>query len=154
MVNVAELLTPEQVLAGARATSKRRVLEQLAELLLKGEAGLALSQIVEALTIRERLGATGLGKGIALPHGRLKQITRPTGAFLQLVQPIPFDAPDDQGVDLFFALLVPEQATDEHLRILAHLARLFSEVPLRQQLRETADPAVLYRILTEYSGNS
>jgi PTS system nitrogen regulatory IIA component len=149
-VDIAELLKPECIASGVRVSSKRRVLEQLAELLVRGDPGLTTAHIFEGLLARERLGGTGLGKGIALPHGRMKGSQRAVGAFLQLVQAIPFDAIDNAPVDLFFALVVPEQATDEHLRILAYLARMFSDPALCQRLRAAQGASALHQVITTW----
>ncbi|CAK0748753.1 phosphotransferase system enzyme IIA(Ntr) [Gammaproteobacteria bacterium] len=150
-MDIAEFLKPECIATGVRASSKRRVLELLAELLAKGEQGLTTPQIFEGLLTRERLGGTGLGKGIALPHSRMKGSQRVVGAFLQLTNGISFDAIDNAKVDLFFALVVPDQATDEHLRILAHLAHLFSDPDLRQRLREAHGANAIHEIITTWN---
>ncbi|CAK0775138.1 phosphotransferase system enzyme IIA(Ntr) [Gammaproteobacteria bacterium] len=149
-MDIAEFLSPECIATGIRASSKRRVLELLAEALAKGDPGLNTQQVFDGLLARERLGGTGLGKGIALPHSRMKGGQRVIGAFLQLTKGIAFDAIDNATVDLFFALVVPDQATDEHLRILAHLARMFSDSELRQCLREAQGAVAIHKLITTW----
>jgi PTS system nitrogen regulatory IIA component len=127
--------------------NKGRLLELLGGLLASGQAALTARQITDSLSKRERLGSTGLGRGIALPHGRLGQGSRVTGAFIRLKQGVDFDAFDRQPVDLVFGLLVPEQFTDEHLKILAYLAEMFSDQAFCQQLRQAdTDQALLERL--------
>lgn len=114
--------------------SKKRVLEQAAHLLAQSDSELG-EGIFERLLERERLGSTGLAGGVALPHARMPGIQQTRGAFLKLAQPVDFDSMDGQPVDLVFALLVPEEATKEHLELLAELARLFHDPALRDKLR-------------------
>jgi PTS system nitrogen regulatory IIA component len=118
------------------ASSKKRVLEQAARLLAVGADEPTSEQIFERLLERERLGSTGLAGGVALPHARIAGISETRGAFLRLAEPVDFDALDGQPVDLVFALLVPEEANDEHLQLLARLASMFNEEELRGRLRE------------------
>lgn len=117
------------------ASSKKRVLERAARLLAGGGSEPDTEQIFERLLERERLGSTGLAGGVALPHARMPGIEQSRGAFLRLAEPVDFDALDGQPVDLVFALLVPEEATEEHLRLLARLAALFNDETLRERLR-------------------
>jgi len=114
--------------------SKKRVLEQAAQLLSRGDNELGVG-IFERLLERERLGSTGLGEGVALPHARMPGITESRASFLRLSEPVDFDSIDGEPVDLVYALLVPENATEEHLKLLAELARLFHDPALRKQLR-------------------
>lgn len=109
--------------------------------MLEGASGLSRGQVTESLLARERLGSTGLGQAVAIPHGRVKGLRIAVGAFLRLRAPIPFDAPDNQPVSLVFVLLVPERASDLHLQILSELAQMFSDRELRRQL--TAAPNAL-----------
>ncbi len=94
----------------------------------------------DSLFAREKLGSTGLGQGIAIPHGRIKGLKEAVGAFVRMKQPIPFDAPDGQPVNLIFVLLVPDRATDLHLQILSELAQMFSDKPFRERLLASATP--------------
>lgn len=145
---VAELLPLCNVVADLEAGSKRELLEKLGALFEAGNAQLARAKIVDSLAAREKLGSTAMGHGIAIPHGRIKGLHETVGAFVRLKTPLPFDAPDGQPVNLLFALLVPQQATDMHLLILSELAQLFSEKPLREGLRSAPDAATLHRLLT------
>jgi PTS system nitrogen regulatory IIA component len=129
------------------ASSKKRILEQAARLLAVGAEEPTAEQIFERLLERERLGSTGLAGGVALPHARIAGIEDTRGAFLRLAEPVDFDALDGQPVDLVFALLVPEDANDEHLQLLARLASMFNEGELRERLRE-ADANEARAILT------
>src|SRR5204862_8339928 len=123
---VAKLLAPDHVLVDLPASSKKRLFEQ-AGLLFENHDGLARSLVFDSLFARERLGSTGLGQGVAIPHGRIKSLKEALGAFIRLAQPIPFDAPDAAPVTLVFVLLVPGEATETHLRILYGLAPVFSD---------------------------
>ncbi|CAK0741149.1 nitrogen PTS system EIIA component [Gammaproteobacteria bacterium] len=153
-MDITEFLKPERIVTGARASSKRRVLELLAELLAKDNQGFDSCQILEGLFERECLGGTGLGNGIALPHSRIKGGERIVGAFLQLAQGISFEAIDNEKVDLFFALLVPDQASNEYLLIISRLARMFSDPQFRQRLRKTRDADAIHElIITTWQGN-
>lgn len=143
------LITGERVRAAAEVTSKKRLIEQVADLLataLPADTGAAA--VFDRLVERERLGSTGLGQGVALPHARVSGISRPVGAFVQVRGPVPFDAADDRPVDLAFGLLVPDEATDEALALLAHLAGMFSDPALRTALREAQTPERLHALLT------
>ena len=132
------------------ASSKKRVLEQAARLLAGTADEPEAEQIFERLLERERLGSTGLAGGVALPHARMPGIENSRGAFLQLAQAVEFDALDGSPVDLVFALLVPENANEEHLQLLAKLAGMFNEEELRERLR-VAEAEEAIAILT---GNS
>jgi len=129
------------------ASSKKRALEQAARLLATGTDTPAAEQIFEHLLERERLGSTGLAGGVALPHARMPEIENSRGAFLQLTEPVEFDALDGEPVDLVFALLVPENATEQHLRLLAGLAEMFNDAAVRERLRN-ADAGEAIAILT------
>ena len=120
------------------ARSKKRVFVQ-AGMLFETHLGLARSVVFDSLFAREKLGSTGLGQGIAIPHGRIKGLKQAAGAFLRLATPVPFDSPDGRPVNLLFILLVPEQATEEHLQILSELAQRFSERPFRDKLMAAPD---------------
>lgn len=130
---LANLLSAGQVLLDLDASSKKRVFEQ-AGLLFESHLGVARSVIFDSLFAREKLGSTGLGQGIAIPHGRIKGLKQAAGAFIRLQHPVPFDSPDGRPVNLLFVLLVPEQATEQHLQILSELAQRFSERTFREAL--------------------
>ncbi|HDK37774.1 MAG TPA: PTS sugar transporter subunit IIA [Thiolapillus brandeum] len=140
-----DLLQLDQISLSNNATSKKRALEVVAELLAAGTNTPSAEAIYEKLLDRERLGSTGMSHGIALPHARIKGINKPTGAFLRLSKGIDFDSLDNKPVDLVFGLLVPEQATEVHLELLAELARLFNKPQLCAQIRQaTSDEQVLH----------
>jgi PTS system nitrogen regulatory IIA component len=143
---LSPLLSPARVALDVQAHDKKALFARVAELLEAG-SGLTRSQIVDSLTARERMGSTGLGQGIAIPHGRVKGLRDATGAFLRLAQPIAFDAPDDRPVSLVFVLLVPERATDVHLQILSNLAEMFSNRDLRAQLACAPDVQEIERLI-------
>jgi PTS system nitrogen regulatory IIA component len=143
-------LEPSSISIADSASSKKRILEQAARLLAGSADEPSTEQIFERLFERERLGSTGLAGGVALPHARMPGIEESRGAFLRLAEPIDFDALDGQPVDLVFALLVPEDANDEHLQLLARLATMFNEQELRDRLR-TAEAEQAMAILTGQS---
>ena len=140
MNRLASILPPEQVLVSVDVTSKKRAFEE-AGLLFENLHGLNRSLVADSLFSRERLGSTGLGHGVAIPHGRIKGLKSPMAAIMQLAHPIGFDAPDEQSVNLLIFLLVPEAATQKHLEILSEIAEMLSDAPLREKLliSETAD---------------
>jgi PTS system nitrogen regulatory IIA component len=151
-MQLLDVLARDRVLGDLRAPSKKRVLERAARL-LAGEGGAELERAAfEAMVAREHLGSTGLGQGVAIPHGRVAIDMAPTAAFLRLKQPVEFDAPDGEPVDLILALLVPEHFTDQHLSLLAQVAELFSVPEIVAELRSAADGPALYRILAERAG--
>ena len=131
----ANFLTTDRISSQSTAASKKRVLEELGGLLAASTEGLVKDRVFDKLLERERLGSTGLGQGIALPHARIKGVEDARGALVQLRSGIDFDALDDQPVDLVFGLLVPEEATQEHLDLLAKLATLFSDADFCDSLR-------------------
>jgi len=146
---VAKLLASDHVLVDLPASSKKRLFEQ-AGLLFENHDGLARSIVYDSLFARERLGSTGLGQGVAIPHGRIKGLKEALGAFIRLAQPIPFDAPDGAPVMLVFVLLVPEKATEKHLQILSELAQMFSDKALRDEMTAAPDAAALHRLVTSW----
>lgn len=133
-----QFLVVERICSGVDVTSKKRLLQALAELLAEGDAALTKEAVFDCLLERERLGSTGLGHGIALPHSRIKEVKGARCAFIQLRQGIAYDAIDDQPVDLALALLVPEDANETHLQLLSALAAMFSNERLRRDLRAAA----------------
>ena len=134
-MNITDLLEPERIIICSDAGSKKRLLESLAARLAECTPYTTKHDIFDALVNREKLGSTGLGKGVAIPHGRMPSITAPVGAFLKLEKPVDFDASDGQPVDLVFALLVPEESTEEHLRVLSTIAEIFSNPSVCTALR-------------------
>lgn len=152
-MNFVNLLFPERVRCGVLVTSKKRSLEVLSVLLAQTEGEPTDRTIFEHLIGRERLGSTGLGKGVALPHARVDGIDEARGALIKLDQPVDFDAIDKQPVDLLFALVVPKHFTDEHLRILAALAELFSEHPFCERLRSSQNAEELYRHIMHWQAS-
>jgi PTS system nitrogen regulatory IIA component len=142
-------LVEERIGCNVEAASKKRVLEQLGQRLAEAVPDLNQDMVFDALLERERLGSTGLGKGIALPHARMPQITQALAAFVQLPEGIDFDAIDNQPVDLAFAMLVPEEATDEHLQLLAKLAQMFDDQDFCIALRQAATTSELYQLIQQ-----
>jgi PTS system nitrogen regulatory IIA component len=146
MALIASILPLDNVFLDIDLTSKKRVFEQ-AGLLFENSHAIARSAVFDALFAREKLGSTGLGQGVAIPHGRIKGLKEATGAFFRLQNPVPFEAPDGKPVSLVFTLLVPEQATDMHLQILSELAQLFSDRKLREQLCLAKTETEAYELL-------
>lgn len=138
-MNISELLTPERIVCTAEVSSKKRALEMLSELLASSSAELVEGEIFDSLLSRERLGSTGLGHGVAIPHGRVTGIDNAVAAMLKLDRGVDYDAPDREPVDILFALLVPQESTDEHLQILASLARMFADPSTLARLRDAHD---------------
>ncbi len=141
-----KIIPNNNIVLGLPITSKKRALEQ-ASLLFENNQGLERAAVFDSLFARERLGSTGLGEGVAVPHGRIKGISQAVAAFVRLETPIPFDAPDGKPVSMMMFLLVPEAATQQHLDILAEIAQLLSSDSVREQLASENDPAVIHRIL-------
>ena len=146
-MQIIDLLAPGRVVADAPAGSKKKLLEQLARLLDDSGNGAWERDILESLVRREKLGSTGLGAGVAIPHGRSATLERAVGAFLRLKDPVEFDAADGKPVDLVFALVVPEHFTDQHLLFLAELAEMFSDASLCAALRQARDSSALFDAL-------
>jgi nitrogen PTS system EIIA component len=146
MNRLSAILPVEQVLVAVDATSKKRAFEE-AGLLFESLHGFNRALVTDSLFARERLGSTGLGHGVAIPHGRIKGLKQPLAAVFQLAQPIGFDAPDEQPVNLMIFLLVPEAATQKHLEILSEIAELLSDSALRDQLRSSPDAAALHQLI-------
>ena len=147
MNRLSVILPATQVLVGVDATSKKRAFEE-AGLLFETLHGLNRALITDSLFARERLGSTGLGHGVAIPHGRIKGLKQPLAAVFQLGSPIGFDAPDEQPVQLMIFLLVPEAATQKHLEILSEIAELLSDSQLREQMKSATDAAALHALIT------
>jgi PTS system nitrogen regulatory IIA component len=148
-----DLITEARILSGCEVTSKKRLLESLGELLAKAAADLNPDAVFERLLERERLGSTGLGHGIALPHARVDDVIVPIGAFIQLRAGVEFDAIDDRPVDLAFALLVPQEADERHLQLLAGLAEMFNQKTLRKRLRNARSSSELLTTLASWDAH-
>lgn len=146
MNRLASILSPEQVLAHVEVTSKKRAFEE-AGLLFENLHGLSRALVTDSLFSRERLGSTGLGHGVAIPHGRIKGLKAPMAAVFQLANPIGFDAPDDVVVGLLIFLLVPEAATQKHLEILSEIAELLSDAELRERMMSSGDATQLHSLI-------
>ncbi len=149
MNRLSAILPATQVLVSVDATSKKRAFEE-AGLLFETLHGLNRALITDSLFARERLGSTGLGHGVAIPHGRIKGLKQPLAAVFQLASPIGFDAPDELPVQLMIFLLVPEAATQKHLEILSEIAELLSDSGLREQMKISADAAALHQQITSW----
>src|SRR3954464_11652519 len=146
---IAKLLPPANVVVDLQASSKKRLFEH-AGLLFENQHGVARSQVFDSLFAREKLGSTGLGQGVAIPHGRIKGLKDALCAFIRVAQPVPFDAPDGNPVTLVFVLLVPEQATEKHLQMLSELAQIFSDKAQREAMANAPDAAALHKLITAW----
>lgn len=146
---IANLLPPSNILLDAQVTSKKRVFEQ-AGLVFENNQGIARSKVFDSLFARERLGSTGLGQQVAVPHGRIKGLTEPVASLVRVQDPIPFDAPDGQAVRLLMFLLVPEEANQQHLDILSELAQMLSDREFREKLLTESDPSAVHQLITHW----
>jgi PTS system nitrogen regulatory IIA component len=146
---IARLLPQTNVALDLDMASKRRVFDE-AGMMFQNHQGIARSTVFDSLFARERLGSTGLGQGVAIPHGRIAKLAAPIGAFLRLKEAIPFEAPDGKPVNLLFFVLVPEKATDTHLQILASLAEMFADVGTRERLAALPDVQSVHHELTSF----
>jgi nitrogen PTS system EIIA component len=146
---IAKLLPVSNVMLDVDVSSKKRVFEQVG-LLFENNHHIARSQVFDSLFAREKLGSTGLGQGVAIPHGRIKGLKEALGALVRTKQPVQFDAPDGQAVGLIFVLLVPDRATDLHLQILSELAQMFSDKAFRERLLAAASAADLHQLITNW----
>ena len=149
MNRLASILPPAQVLVQVEATSKKRAFEE-AGLLFENLHGLSRALVTDSLFSRERLGSTGLGHGVAIPHGRIKGLRAPMAAVFRLANAIGFDSPDDQAVSLLIFLLVPEAATQKHLEILSEIAELLSDAALRDKLTSCTDATQLHALISQW----
>jgi PTS system nitrogen regulatory IIA component len=146
---IAKLLAEPNVIIDLDVSSKKRVFEQVG-LLFENNNSVGRSDVFDSLFAREKLGSTGLGQGIAIPHGRIKGLKEAVGAVVRTRQPIPFDAPDAQNVSIIFVLLVPDRATDMHLQILSELAQMFSDKPFRERLLAAPTATELHYLITQW----
>ena len=149
MNRLAAILPAGNVLVNVEATSKKRAFEH-AGLLFENLHAIARATVTDNLFARERLGSTGLGHGVAIPHGRIKGLKSPLASVLRLQQPIAFDAPDDEPVNLLIFLLVPEAATQRHLEILSEIAEMLSDRTLRERLKTEPDAAALHQLIHDW----
>lgn len=148
---ISKILTPECILLDSESTSKKRVFERVG-LLFENTLHIGRSQVFDSLFAREKLGSTGLGQGVAIPHGRVKGLRDAAAAFVKMQNPIPFDAPDGLPVNFIFVLLVPERATDLHLQLLGELAQMFCDKSFRDQLQATDDLVAIHKLFVDWQG--
>jgi PTS system nitrogen regulatory IIA component len=148
-MNISDLLAPDAVIAALKAQSKKQLMQELAAR-THSLKGLPERRVFETLVERERLGTTGVGSGIAIPHGRMAEVKTITGLFARLDVPIDYEAVDSQPVDLVFMLLAPENAGADHLKALARVSRLLRDKQVCEKLRAAATPEALYAILTSH----
>lgn len=148
-MTIADIIQPDRVRIVADVQSKKRALERLSEILAEATPYLTATEIFTGLIAREKLGSTGIGDGVAIPHGRLKGLDECVGAMIRLREGVDFEAPDDRPVDLMFGLLVPQDSTETHLKILRALAEMFSGEDHVARLRAAEDDRTLYDLLLE-----
>jgi nitrogen PTS system EIIA component len=147
-MDIADLITPSSIVAQLRVANKKHALQELAKR-AAAMTGVHERAIYDVLLERERLGSTGIGMGIGIPHGKLPGLTRLYGIFARLERPIPFEAIDDQSVDLIFLLLAPESAGADHLKALALVSRLLRDRAVCEKLRGTDNADALFALLTD-----
>jgi PTS system nitrogen regulatory IIA component len=152
-MRVEQLLSPERIGCRISASSKKRTLEQLAELLQIGADIEDRSEIFDALLARERLGTTGFGHGVAIPHGRLKSLKQPIAAFISLEPGVDFDAVDHSPVDLILALLVPDDSADTHIELLSQIAEMLRDPELTSELRGAANSEAIIDKLSHWKSH-
>ncbi|MFT5218648.1 MAG: PTS system nitrogen regulatory IIA component [Planctomycetota bacterium] len=145
-MTISALLSPQRIFLDVDISSKKKLLEYIADTVAE-KTQLSQSTIFNNLLERERLGSTGLGRGFAVPHARLPELETTTACFFRLKQAVNFEAPDNEPVDLVFSIIIPEQATDEHLQILSALAGIFSQVDVCQAIREAASADDVFQII-------
>lgn len=148
MAKLDDILALDRIRTGVSAVGKKRVLEEISRLLAQGTHGNSADDILASLAGREKLGSTGLGHGVAIPHGRIAGVDRAVGAFMRLRHPVEYAAHDGSPVDLVFGLLVPRQSTEAHLQVLARLAERFAEEDFCRQVREAPDAPALLSLLS------
>jgi len=150
---IASLIAKDDVVVNLEASSKKRVFEQ-AGLLFENRYAISRSTVYDALFAREKMGSTGLGLGIAIPHGRIKGLKEAHGAFFRLSAPVPFDSPDGQSVHLVFVLLVPEAASEHHLQLLSELAQMFSDKRFRELIADAPDADTAHALFSQWQSAS
>lgn len=148
-MKITDILDPTLVTANLSVNSKKRALEELSQL-LASKPGIDAQEAFTSLINREKLGSTGLGQGVAIPHGRLRNLDQTVAAFARLESPVDYDANDGQPADLLFAMLVPQEATDEHLKLLAKIAELFSDDQFVDAMRRADSSAEIFELLSNY----
>ena len=147
-MQLQELISPERIEFSMPVTSKKRLLEQLSTLMHADEPGLDEYAAFQSLLDRERLGSTGIGHGVALPHGRLKGLDKAIGAFATLEKEVEYDSIDHEPIRMVFALLVPEQATEDHLQLLARIANVLNDNETRENILSAKNKEEIYQYLT------
>lgn len=147
MTYFRKILSRDNVVLDLDVSSKKRAFEQ-AGLIFENNCGIARSTVSDNLFARERLGSTGLGHGVAVPHGRIKGLKAPIAAFIRLSEPIPFESPDGQPVKLLVFLLIPDYVTQQHLEILSEVAEMFSDDAFRNSLTTDSSPAAVHARIT------
>ncbi len=150
---ISKILPPDNILLDTESASKKRVFERVG-LLFENNQQIARSQVFDSLFAREKLGSTGLGQGVAIPHGRVAKLRDAIAVFVKTSHPIPFDAPDGQPVSLIFVLLVPERANELHLQILGELAQMFSDTSFRNRLLACNESSGLYQLLHDWNSTT
>ena len=146
---IAPILSAERIRLGLELSDKARVFA-LAGQIFDGLAGLDAQRVAESLSARESLGSTAVGQGVALPHARIKGLRQPLAAYMRLREPIDFDAPDGNPVEELFVLLVPEQATQAHLKLLAEVAQMFGDLYFHDHLRRQNTAAGVYQVFADW----
>ena len=152
MPDLSDLLDREAILGALKANSKKKVLQDMS-VPASRRTGVPERQIFETVLQRERLGSTGVGNGVAIPHGKLKEVEKLTGVFARLATPVDFDAIDGEPVDLVFLLLAPESAGADHLKALSRIARAFRDPTRVERLRAATDPDAILALFAD-SGRS
>lgn len=147
-MNIASFLSPDCTVSAVRSNSKKRLFEIVSELAAQQLPELSAKEIFDSLLAREKLGTTGIGNGIAIPHGRLTATDKVVAVFLQCAEPVPFDAIDNRPIDLLFALLVPADRCEQHLKTLAMVAEKLNDKATLKQLRSASSDSELYQIMT------
>ncbi len=146
MTNIAKILPLSNVILNLEVSSKKRAFEQ-AGLLFENNVGVARSVVSDNLFARERLGSTGLGHGVAIPHGRIQGLKKPVAAFIRLAEPIPFESPDDEPVHLLIFLLMPDNVNKQHLTLLAEIAEMLADSDIRTKLSTIPDAAAVHHLI-------
>lgn len=149
MMHITSYLSPESIACADNIGSKKKLLESLSTLLAKKIPNLSNQVLLDSLINREKLGSTGLGDGVAIPHGRIDKLEKPVCAFIKLGKPVDFDAADNLPIDLVFALLVPEDSTEEHLQVLSMIAEILSAPSFCTQMRNCQDSECLQKLLLQ-----
>ena len=152
-MEIQDIITPERVIHDVDISSKKRALETVSDILAGGNTAVAAQDVCESLFAREKLGSTSIGSGVAIPHGRLKNTDKTIAAFIKLHKGVDYDAIDNQAVDLIFALLVPENSTQEHLNLLAEIAEMFSIEAIRDKIRQCEDDESLCLLLQNWKNH-